>query len=184
MNAVESVVRPWTSPAVGALPASFELIKNEFLTPLGKSVSEIAREYGDKGAEYGAVRFSLDGKPTLFRQAKHTPTKIGQFVTLWKRELPSRKIVPVDMADGIDRVLVFSDENDRFGLFVFSAAVLAQKAIFSRNLSGGKLAFRVYAPWTEPVADQARSTKTWQCNEFVELTDRESGLTKLGQALK
>jgi hypothetical protein len=171
-----------SDPRDGALPASFELIKNEFLTPLGMSVSDIARD--DEGAEYGAVRFNLDGKPVLFRQAKHTPTKLGQFVTLWKRDSLGSEIAPVDVADGIDRVLVFADERDRFGLFVFRATVLVEKRIFSTHVTDGKRAFRVYAPWTEPVAAQARSTKAWQCNAFVELTDRDVGMAKLGQALK
>lgn len=41
-----------------------------------------------ESAEYGACRFALEGHSIVFRVAKITPTKTGQFVTLWKRPAP------------------------------------------------------------------------------------------------
>jgi hypothetical protein len=35
--------------------------------------------------EYAACSFKLNSMSVKFRVAKITPTKIGQFVTLWKR---------------------------------------------------------------------------------------------------
>ena len=35
--------------------------------------------------EYSACNFQLDRQDVKFRLAKITPTKIGQFVTIWKR---------------------------------------------------------------------------------------------------
>jgi hypothetical protein len=35
--------------------------------------------------EYGACSFVLNGKRIQHRVSKITPTKIGQFVTIWKR---------------------------------------------------------------------------------------------------
>jgi len=50
---------------------------------------------------YGACQFSLDGQKVMFRIAKITPKKVGQFVVLWKR---SRRgaIEPYDIKDDID----------------------------------------------------------------------------------
>ncbi|QIP41117.1 hypothetical protein G9444_3873 [Rhodococcus erythropolis] len=38
-----------------------------------------------EGAEYGAHTLTVNGLPTVYRTAKTTPTKLGQFVTLWRR---------------------------------------------------------------------------------------------------
>ena len=38
-----------------------------------------------ESAEYGACSFKLNGKTIQFRVSKITPTKTGQFVTIWKR---------------------------------------------------------------------------------------------------
>ncbi len=38
-----------------------------------------------EGAEYGACSFELNGLKIEHRVAKITPTKVGQFVTIWKR---------------------------------------------------------------------------------------------------
>jgi len=38
-----------------------------------------------ESAEYCAYTFDLNNRRITFRLAKITPTKIGQFVTLWKR---------------------------------------------------------------------------------------------------
>ena len=39
-----------------------------------------------ESAEYGAYTFELAGFSIKYRVAKITPTKIGQFVTLWRRK--------------------------------------------------------------------------------------------------
>ncbi len=125
---------------------------------MGRTVTGIERE--QESAEYGAIRFKMDGQTVLFRQAKHTPKKIGQFVTLWKRSTPDSEIAPFDRVDGIDRVIIFADEQSRFGVFVFQSQLLIKKDIFSEQSKGYKRAFRVYVPWTEPVAAQAKRSKT------------------------
>ncbi len=51
--------------------------------PLGLDCT--APEAEAESADYGAATFALDGAPVRFRVAKTTPTKVGQFVTLWKR---------------------------------------------------------------------------------------------------
>jgi|SRR5690554_1500095 len=173
---------PWqTDPSLGGVPNSFGLFQEQFLKPLGKTAINIERE--QESAEYGAIRFEMDGQTCLYRQAKHTPKKIGQFVTLWKRPTPSSEIAPFDCGDGIDRVIIFADEHPRFGVFVFQRQQLVKKDIFSKKLEGGKRAFRVYAPWTVPMAEQAKRSKIWQCANFVELTDIEQGRAQLVEIL-
>ncbi|CAO0835530.1 MepB domain containing protein OS=Streptomyces microflavus OX=1919 GN=Smic_32890 PE=4 SV=1 [Streptomyces microflavus] len=38
-----------------------------------------------ESAEYAAHRFTMDGQSVAFRAARTTPTKVGQFVTVWQR---------------------------------------------------------------------------------------------------
>ncbi|SDB94550.1 MepB family protein [Shouchella lonarensis] len=160
----------WSVDAsVGELPYSFEWICNEILTPAGIQVSESYREH--ESAEYGAVQFHLNGQRALFRQAKRTPKKVGQFVTLWKRETPAFEIAPLDASDDIEWVLIASDEGARCGMFLFPKLVLIKKGIFSRQHIGGKRAFRVYGPWTTPTASQAQRTKKWQSDYFDEFVE-------------
>ena len=182
MTLLDQFDAPWqTDPSLGSVPKSFKLFQERFLTPLGKAVANLEREY--ESAEYGAIRFEMDGKTCLYRQAKHTPKKIGQFVTLWKRPTPSSEIAPFDRTDGIDQVFIFADEHTRLGVFIFNPQLLVQKDIFSEKSEGGKRAFRVYAPWTVPEAAQAKRSKTWQCAHFVELTNTEQGRSQLVRVL-
>ncbi len=122
-------------PSLGNVPDSFKLFQERFLTPLGRTVANIEREH--ESAEYGAIRFEMDGKTCLYRQAKHTPKKIGQFVTLWKRPTPSSEIAPFDRTDGIDQVFIFVYEHTRLGVFIFGPQLLVQKDIFSEKTEGG-----------------------------------------------
>lgn len=180
MPLLENNNKPWQKdPSLGSMPNSFRLLQEQFLTPLGKTATNIERE--EESAEYGAVRFTMDGQICLYRQAKHTPKKIGQFVTLWKRLKPSSEIVPFDCEDGIGRVIIFADEHPRFGVFVFQRQQLVTKDIFSKQSEGGRRAFRVYPPWTIPVTVQAKRSKLWQCAHFVELTLIEQGREHLGK---
>lgn len=182
MSLLGPVDLPWREdPASGRVPASFRLLQERFLHPAGCVVTDIERE--PESAEYGAIRFRLGGQACVYRQAKHTPKKVGQFVTVWKRPTPSADIAPFDREDGIERVFVFADEQARFGVFVFPVQQLLEQAIFSERSEGGKRAFRVYAPWTEPEAAQARRSKKWQCRHFVELTDEEAGRLQLARLL-
>ncbi|MFK7641283.1 MepB family protein [Neisseria oralis] len=171
----------YADPSQGSIPDSFNLFQEQFLKPLGKTAVNIERE--KESAEYGAVRFEMDGQTCLYRQAKHTPKKVGQFVALWKRPAMSGEIAPFDYDDGIDKVIILAEEHPRFGVFVFPCRLLVEKDIFSEKSIGGKRAFRVYAPWVMPSAAQAKLAKIWQCDHFVELTDTTQGLVQLAKVL-
>jgi hypothetical protein len=123
-----------------------------------------------ESAEYSAYRFQLNNKHICFREAKITPTKTGQFVTLWKRNF-SKTIEPFDVSDKIDFVIVSVRKKDAFGQFIFPQSVLFEKGIFSTPKKEGIRATRVYPPWDETTSKQAQKTQSWQLNYFIEIND-------------
>ncbi len=118
--------------------------------------------------EYGACEFELNNHRIKFRVAKITPTKIGQFVTLWKR-IENGPIVPFDMADPVDLFVVCVRKGQQFGQFVFPKNVLHEKGFVSKDGKGGKRAMRVYPPWDMADSPQAKKTQTWQLKYFFEI---------------
>ena len=123
--------------------------------------------------EYLACRFKINGRAVLYRQGKITPTKNGQFVTLWKR-LGKNPIQPYDSADDIDLVIVTVKTAKHFGQFVFPKAVLVKQGVFSVRGKGGKRAIRVYPPWDKVESKQAEKTQNWQLNYFAEIPKKKS----------
>ncbi|MFI9723977.1 MepB family protein [Streptomyces sp. NPDC052396] len=121
-----------------------------------------------ESAGYAACGFTLDGRSVRFRVARTTPTKVGQFVTVWQRSEEGRTR-PFDADDGVDLLVISSRDDGGFGQFVFPREALCEHDIFSRNGSGGKRGFRVYPPWVTTTNRQARSTQAWQVNYFFHL---------------
>lgn len=122
-----------------------------------------------ESADYGAYSFDVNGLAVRFRVAKITPTKIGQFVTLWKRS-EGGPIAPFDLSDSLDLAIISAKAGDNFGQFIFPKSVLLAKDILSKADKGGKRAIRVYPPWDKPLSDQARRTQNWQVKYFLDLT--------------
>jgi hypothetical protein len=118
--------------------------------------------------EYGAYMFNLNALSIRFRVAKITPTKIGQFVTLWER-ISDGPIQPYDLSDAADLFVISTRKENHFGQFVFPKAVLGDHDILSDNGEGGKRAFRVYPPWDNPTSRQALKTQKWQSEYFLEI---------------
>ncbi|WP_081232182.1 MepB family protein [Pseudomonas chlororaphis] len=141
---------------------------DEVYTRAGLQLTSPARREPES-AEYGATRLALDGHTVAFRVAKTTPTKMGQFVTLWKRPLPGGPIAPLDFHDNISFVVVSVSDAPHHGQFVFDRKILAAKGIMAINGAGGKRAFRVYPPWVKPVAKDAVRTQQWQRRYFLAL---------------
>lgn len=157
--------------AIAVVPASFTLVLERLFNPAGYTVENIEHEI--EGAEYEALKFKLNGQTVLYRQAKTTPKKMGHFVTIWKRETPSSEISPFDLNDELDWVIIAVNNGTNFGVFVFSANLLAKKDVFSKSTKGGKRGIRVYAPWTTPTAAQAKRTKKWQTENFLNFNNCE-----------
>ena len=125
-----------------------------------------------ESAEYGACSFELNHLAIRFRVSKITPTKIGQFVTLWKR-IGKGPIEPFDMSDVLDLVIVSARQEANFGHFIFPKSILLEKGILSLNGKGGKLAIRVYPPWDIAINKQAQKTQKWQLNYFLDLSEEK-----------
>lgn len=121
-----------------------------------------------ESADYGAHQFELNTLKILFRVAKTTPTKVGQFVTVWKR-IAKGPIQPFDVHDGIDLCVINTRSGDHFGQFVFPKSVMCQQGILTTDLKEGKRAIRVYPPWDITTNKQSQKTQKWQLAYFLEI---------------
>lgn len=121
-----------------------------------------------EGKEYGAYQFNIGHQHIAFRSAKTTPTKVGQFVTFWKRS-SSGPIAPFDLSDAIDFFIISVRYDHKFGLFIFPQLVLLEQGIISKNHIGGKRALRVYPIWDKANNKQAIETQAWQLKYFHEI---------------
>lgn len=125
-----------------------------------------------ESAEYQACSFKLNSFQIIHRLSKITPTKIGQFVTIWKRN--NKGITaPFDVSDDFDFIVITSKSGENLGQFVFPKSVLLEKGIISNNNNSGKRGIRVYPPWDVPTSKQAEKTQSWQMKYFY-LINNES----------
>ncbi|MGW2616283.1 MepB family protein [Streptomyces sp. NPDC001500] len=166
-------------PWLGAAPAHRDLVAAKALVydRCGFTCSQPVPEA--ESAEYAAYEFTLDGLDVRFRAARTTPTKAGQFVTVWKRS-PAGPIQPFDVTDAVDLFVISTRDDRHFGQFVFPLDALRRHGVVSANGSGGKRAFRVYPPWVTPANRQAGSTQAWQLGFFLHL--HQDGPIDLGRA--
>ncbi|MEU7316422.1 MepB family protein [Streptomyces sp. NPDC007083] len=153
---------------MGPVHADLLAAKRLVYDPNGFTCSQPVAEA--EGAEYGAHALTVDGLSVRFRAAKITPTKVGQFVTVWKRSAEG-PIQPFDIGDPIDLIVVSCRDGHHFGQFVFPRDVLGERGILARGGVEGKRAFRVYPPWVTTTARQARSTQAWQVNHFLHIPE-------------
>jgi hypothetical protein len=137
--------------------------------------------WNTESREYGACSFELDNKKIQHRVSKITPTKIGQFVTIWKRNQDGIT-QPFDDSDEIDFIIITSRSGDKLGQFIFPKKILADREIISQNGKSGKRGIRVYPPWDVPKSKQAEKTQSWQINFFLSI--KPDGSTDLGLAMK
>lgn len=122
-----------------------------------------------ESSEYGACTFELNSLSIKYRVAKITPTKIGQFVTLWKRTA-NGPIEPYSASDLIDLVIISTRKDNHFGQFIFPKSALCKNGIITNNNREGKRGFRVYPPWDKTISKQAQSTQKWQLDFFLEIS--------------
>jgi len=152
------------------LPTEFLYLKKLLSKNNDFEISQVLIE--KESSEYGACSFILNNKNIRFRSAKITPTKTGQFVTLWKR-INQGPIQPFDNSDPIDVFIISVRKKDYFGLFAFPKAVLIDKGIVS-DKKEGKRAIRVYPSWDLTTSKQAQKTQKWQLDYFVEIPENET----------
>lgn len=139
-------------------------------------------EKENESEEYSAYRFQIQNKKICYREAKITPTKTGQFVTLWKRN-QTGIIEPFDDSDPIDFVMISVRKEENWGLFIFPKNTLLQKGIFSTKTKEGIRATRVYPPWDETSSKQAQKTQQWQLEYFFYLNENNFNLNQLQELL-
>ncbi|WP_228001945.1 MepB family protein [Nocardia australiensis] len=132
-----------------------------------------------ESAEYGACGFTVDGRSVRFRVGKTTPTKVGQFVTVWQRRADG-PIRPFDRSDGVALFVISTRTEGHFGQFVFPCQALCSKDIVSVDGSGGKRGFRCYPPWVETTNRQAHAAQAWQLEFFLHLP--ENGRVDIARA--
>jgi hypothetical protein len=119
--------------------------------------------------EYGACSFILNDMKIQQRISKITPTKTGQFVTIWKRN-NNGITEPYDIIDDLDFIIIISKSDHNFGQFVFPKSILGQNGIITQNGKVGKRGIRVYPPWVICTNKQAMLTQSWQTKYFITIS--------------
>ncbi|MFI1577465.1 MepB family protein [Embleya sp. NPDC020630] len=160
-------VEPWPADGSPSLPADLTAAKELVYDRIGFGSSRPVAE--PESAEYGAYTLTVAGARVRFRSARTTPTKVGLFVTLWRRSAAG-PIEPSAVEDAIDLVVIGCRQGEHLGQFVFPTAVLAERGILSVGGVGGKRGFRVYPPWVTPTVRQAERTRAWQVEHFLTLS--------------
>ena len=153
------------------------LIASDFAyKPSGLVLENLKLE--DESEDYGAAEFTLNNQSVKFRVGKITPTKIGQFVTFWKR-IGKGPIQPYDLNDSFDFLVVSARAENHFGQFVFPKAVLYERGIVSSTEKEGKRAMRIYPPWDIADNSQAKRTQAWQLQYFIEFSELDFNLARI-----
>lgn len=145
--------------------ADLKRIQQSVYDKCGLQLTHLQR---NENPAYGACNFQLNGQVVEHRMSKITPTKTGQFVTVWKRN-EEGITAPFDVSDPIDFIIITSKSQDKIGQFIFPKAVLVSKGILSQNGKGGKRGIRVYPPWDTTTNKQAIQTQSWQIQYFVNM---------------
>lgn len=152
-----------------SIPNDLALVKKLVFDPGGFELMQI--QIDCESEAYGACSFVLNGQTIQYRESKITPTKIGQFVTVWKRGATGLT-EPFAASDAIDYLIISARNGNHFGQFVFSKAVLMEQGIISSSKQPGKRGIRIYPPWDLPTSKQALAAQSWQLNYFMTITER------------
>ncbi len=157
-----------------------EIIIQQFeqsiLESLNLSLSNLEKDL--ECEEYFGYNLNINQSFIKFRKAKITPKKVGQFVTLWKRN-QTNQTQPFDEKDPFDYYIVATEDASRLGFYIFSKAILIEKQILSTHNKEGKRGFRVYPNWTKPENKQALKTQNWQQAYFIEVVNNQFDRSKL-----
>lgn len=150
-----------------SIPGLLSETKKNVFDKLGFELKNVSKEA--ESDEYSAHTFELDDRKIIFRNAKTTPKKTGQFVTCWKRNAIGIT-QPFEFSDRFDFLIVHAHFKNRHGQFVFPKSALLKQGIISGNSKEGKRGFRIYPVWDEPANSQAQKTQKWQLGYFLETT--------------
>ena len=162
---------------INSFHPDLKIVKDLVYGPAGISLSNL--KIGKEGVEYGACSFELNSRLIQHRVSKITPTKAGQFVTIWKRS-EDGVTEPFDDADDIDFIIITVRMGENIGQFILPKLLLIEKGIISCNGKNGKRGIRVYPSWDTVTNKQAAKTKSWQTEYFLEV--KNNGATDLDWA--
>ena len=115
--------------------------------------------------EYDGCSYVFDDKKIIHRRAKITPTKTGQFVTLWKRD-DEGVTCPLNYTEDFDFVVIICKKDELIGRFLFSKSLLTEQGYIRSENKEGKRGFRVYPDWDKTTSKQAVKTQLWQKRYF------------------
>lgn len=160
----DRILTPDTLTTIDSLPGELKIAKELVYDQCGFDLTNL--NLSAEGIEYGACSFVLNGLTIQYRISKITPTKTGQFVTIWKRNKEGITEL-FSIADDLDFIIVASKRGSNFGQFIFPKSILADKGVITRNGKGGKRGIRVYPPWDIPANQQAEKTQSWQSKYFL-----------------
>lgn len=148
---------------------------NQIYHNYGFSITELRTE--KESTAYDACTFTLNDKSIIYRTAKITPFKMGQFVTIWRRN-ESGVTDPFNINHNFDFFIITTFKEELFGQFIFPKSVLLEKGIISGENSAGKRGIRVYPSWDVTTNKQAQKTQHWQLAYFVNFDDDYQALMK------
>ena len=158
-------------------------ILNKFVFQVcGIDLENIQQEV--ESQKYFAHTFELNKIKVKFRMAKITPTKSGQFVTIWKRNR-NGITEPYNVSDDYELYLIGTRQESKIGFFIFNKNVLSENKILSNNETTGKRGIRVYPSWSLTQNNQAKKTQNWQTKYFVEIkADNEIDINRVKKLLR
>ena len=163
-----------------SIHSDLNVVKELVYDKCGFDLTDLKQNLESK--EYGACSFVLNGKTIQQRISKITPTKTGQFVTIWKRN-ENGITEPFDNSDDFDFVIITARNDNNFGQFIFPKSVLADNGIITQNGKEGKRGIRVYPPWDTTTNKQAEKTQLWQTKYFVRIDNSEKTNWNLAKKL-
>lgn len=159
---------------------SLKFFQEHLFQPLGMNCSTLEEDLECK--EYSGFNFRLNNLNIKFRISKITPTKTGQFVTLWKRNTQG-KTTPFDANDPIDYYLIATFKDTLSGIFIFPKSILLEKGILSHGKKLGKRGIRIYPTWDNAESKQAQKAQDWQTQYFLVFSGEQDKILQRARAL-
>lgn len=122
----------------------------------------------EQSGEYESGQVTIGAERWRLRTARVTPKKPGAFVALWQRNAQG-ETCPFEADEKIAGLLLFVREDERFGVFQFTAEHLELLGITRSARHPGKRGFRIYPSWSTGLNRQAAFTQRLQAEAFTEL---------------
>lgn len=126
--------------------------------------------YEDQNKDYEAILVEINQTLYRCRRAKLTPKKKGYFVALWEKNKFNKNQAYNDQ-NMPGKLIITVIDGPQIGLFIIPRWTLIEKGILQTASQKGKMAFRIYPPWSKDLNDTASQTQTWQLDYFIDLSD-------------